>query len=229
MCGKFAAGHLTQRQMAEIIEGYVYPSKPRPDKGVETAQWGYNIKPTNQVPCLTAEPDGLHMTSARWWFVPHWHKGDVKDWKATTFNAKIETAFEKPTFRNSWANQRCLIPAVAYYEWTGPKGAKQPWAIKPQINASHFFFAGLYSDLGDGLKTCTILTRAAEEQLTDIHPRTPVILRESQGADFLHRTVDDDEVIESYGTGWNFDAYKVDKIGVHDDGPELLDPQRSLF
>lgn len=219
--------------MAEIIEGYIYPSKPRPDKDVDAAQWGYNIKPTNQVPCLMLQDDALLMSSARWWFVPEWHRGDVKDWKATTFNAKIETAFEKPTFRNAWASKRCLIPAVAYYEWTGPKGAKQPWAIKPDINGSHFFFAGLYSQLSNGpsasLKTCTILTRAAESQLHEIHPRTPVILRDSQCADWLQGTVEDDEVIESYGTGWTFDAYKVDKIGVHDDGPDLIAPQRSLF
>lgn len=229
MCGKYAAGHLTQKQMAEIIEGYVYPSKPRPDKAADNAHWGYNIKPTNQVPCLHLTGDDLTYSAARWWFVPHGHRGDVSDWKATTFNAKIETAFEKPTFKTAWQSGRCLIPAVAYYEWTGPKGAKQPWAIRPETNRSHFFFAGLYSHLGNGLKTCTILTRASEAQLQDIHARTPVILRDSQCADWLKGSEDDDEVIESYGTGWAFDAYKVEKIGLHDDGPELLEPQRSLF
>ncbi len=223
MCGKFAAGHMTQKQMAEIIEGFVYPTKPKVDTDAPQAVMGDNIRPTNQVPCVTAPGGALTLSSARWWFVPEWQKGDVKDWKATTFNARIEEARNKPTFRGAWRSRRCLMPAQAYYEWSGPKGRKVPWIINPVTNADCFFFAGLYSTLGTGLNTCTMLTRAADSQLQDIHARMPVILRDSQCRDWLDGNCDDDEVIESYGTGWTFDATRIG------DEPKADEVQGSLF
>jgi len=89
--------------------------------------------------------DILRADAARWWFVPHWHRGPAADWKATTFNTKIETAHEKPSFRTAWERGRCIIPASGYYEWTGAKGQKTPWFISPQTNLPVFFFAGLYA------------------------------------------------------------------------------------
>lgn len=69
----------------------------------------YNAKPE-------MEP---HM--ARWWLIPSWHKGEEKDWKATTFNARIEDAKSKPTFRGVWKYGRYLIRAGGYYDWTGER------------------------------------------------------------------------------------------------------------
>ena len=184
---------------------------------------GWNIKPTQQV-MIGALQDGVPLaTSARWWFVPHWHKGEVGDWKATTFNAKVETAREKPTFRIAWSAGRCIVPATGYYEWTGTKGLKQPWFIRPETNAEVFFFAGLMSRLTTGLRTCTILTRAADPEIARLHPRMPVILREPQCRDWLTSSVPDDEVIEEYGTGWSYDTRTVRPFGRDDDGPELIE------
>jgi hypothetical protein len=41
-------------------------------------------------------------------------------------NARSETASERPMFKDSWAQRRCIIPASWYYEWehfTSPGGA----------------------------------------------------------------------------------------------------------
>jgi len=64
----------------------------------------------------------------RWGMIPSWSKSF--DSKYATFNARIETVDEKPTFRNALKNaQRCLIPMAGYYEWSGAKGSKQPFYI----------------------------------------------------------------------------------------------------
>ena len=47
--------------------------------------------------------------------LPHW----AKDQKLArnTFNARSETAHEKPSFRDAWRNrQHCIIPADAFFE-----------------------------------------------------------------------------------------------------------------
>ena len=47
-------------------------------------------------------------------------------------NARSETAFEKPMFRKSMQERRCLLPASGYYEWRRtPSGgkSKQKYAL----------------------------------------------------------------------------------------------------
>lgn len=208
--------------MLKIMRDFLDAPKVETEDAPE-AVTGWNIKPTQQVMIGALNDDIPLATTARWWFVPHWHKGEVGDWKATTFNAKVETAREKPTFRIAWNSGRCIIPATGYYEWTGTKGQKQPWFIRPETNAEVFFFAGLMSRLSTGLRTGTILTRAADPEMTRLHPRMPIILREAQCRDWLTSSVTDDEVIEDYGTGWTYDTHTVRPFGRDDDGPELIE------
>lgn len=223
MCGRFTQGNLTQAQLLDVMRGFL-DGPAEADTDAPSAVTGWNIKPTQQVHMVYARDDDYFASTGRWWFVPHWHKDDVKDWKATTFNAKLETAREKPTFRVAWKAGRCLVPATGYYEWTGPKGKKQPWFIRPDTNAELIFFAGLKSTLKNGLNTCTILTRAAAPALTDIHPRMPVILRESECQDWLTAAEDDAQVVEDLGTDWSYRTHKVAPFGMKDDGSELIEP-----
>ncbi|MFZ1728395.1 MAG: SOS response-associated peptidase [Albidovulum sp.] len=215
MCGRFILGESNWAQYHDALSIISSVS----------GEVSFNIKPTQTVSFAHLRDGSLSAGHARWWFVPHWHRGDVKEWKATTFNAKIETAFEKPTFRAAWTSGRCIVPASGYYEWTGPKAAKQPWFIAPQSNLPVFFFAGLYSTLNDGQCTCTILTRNASEDLQHLHPRMPVMLNSSELLSWLNRSESDQTAIESLGTSWagNIIATPVRPFGIHDDGPELIE------
>ncbi len=40
-------------------------------------------------------------------------------------NARSETATEKPSFRNSAAKRRAIIPANGYYEWMKSEDGKK--------------------------------------------------------------------------------------------------------
>ena len=214
MCGRYILGDSTwaaYHAALSIIE-------PSPKADVS-----YNIKPTQSVNIAFWDDGALKADLARWWFVPRWHRGDVKEWKATTFNARIETAHEKNTFRGAWKTGRCLIPATSYYEWTGPKGKKQPWVINVAQNNPVFFFAGLYSELHDGSKTCSIVTREADPQITELHPRMPVILSGDQMMPWITSEATDAQVWDSFGTGWDFNFHRVAPFGIKDDGPELID------
>lgn len=214
---------MTWAQLHAIQRGFLDAgARIRDDDAPDPVQ-GYNVKPTQQVAIALADGADLVASSARWWFVPRWHRGDVADWKATTFNAKLETAAEKPTFREAWKTGRCLIPARGYYEWTGPKGDKQPWFIAPLTNEPAFFFAGLASRLANGLRTCTLLTRPAAGEIAHIHARMPVMLRDDQVAPWLRHGASDAEIRDAFGTGWKFRAHTVRRFGMKDDGPELIE------
>ena len=216
MCGRFVLGDSNWAQYHDALS-LVDGAKQ---------DISYNIKPTQSVALAFISEGRIKADHARWWFVPHWHKGKVTDWKATTFNARIESAATKPSFRAPWKAGRCIIPASGYYEWTGEKGKKTPWFISPQSNVPIFFFAGLYSRLTDGLMSCSILTRSALSDIQHIHPRTPVMLSADEILPWLNHSASDDEVIDTFGTSWDgrMTYHKVHPFGVKDEGPELIKP-----
>lgn len=142
------------------------------------ARW--NVAPTQEVATIRqdrTEPKrkfGL----MRWGLIPYWAKDIYFGVKA--INAVSETAAEKPAFRDSMKQRRCLIPADGFYEWKliGPK-KKQAFNIG-MADDGLFAFAGLWdrwkNPEGKVIESCTILTTQANALLKDIHSRMPVIL-----------------------------------------------------
>ena len=48
------------------------------------------VRPTQQAPIITTDDaNAVEVWNARWWLIPWFHRGTVKDWKATTFNAPV--------------------------------------------------------------------------------------------------------------------------------------------
>ena len=59
------------------------------------------------------------------------------------FNARIETASSKPTFKEAWKTHRCAIPFSWYYEWRQAGKGKEKMLIQP-VGTTTAYFAGLY-------------------------------------------------------------------------------------
>ena len=91
-------------------------------------------------------------------------------------NARVETAAEKPTFREAWQKHRCVIPVSWYYEWEHDAQGKpgQKYALKP-VNPGPVMLAGLYR-MDQGVPSFVVLTRPAHESVSWMHDRMPVIL-----------------------------------------------------
>jgi putative SOS response-associated peptidase YedK len=97
--------------------------------------------------------------------LPHWAK-DAK-LARNTFNARSETAHEKPSFRDAWRRaQHCIIPAEAIYEpdWRSGKAVATRIAC---ADGEPMGIAGLWSwwrsASGENVHSFTMLTINADE------------------------------------------------------------------
>lgn len=155
------------------------------------------IRPTNDAP-IVRMTDGVPIVSeSRWWLVPWFHKGALKDWKATTFNARAETVATSRAYRDSFKHRRCLVVADGWYEWSGPRDGdenrKQPWLFKPR-DGEPIMFAGIWdrcdtTDQGP-VDSFTIVTQPAGASLNAYHDRAPVILFGYEWARWLDLNAD---------------------------------------
>lgn len=175
MCGRFVIAR-ERDELADFFEV---------EKVIlDTEPVSYNISPTQTIPIIVErEVDGMpsrEMHGARWGLVPSFAK-DLSG--PPLFNARIETALEKPSFREATLTKRCVIPASGYYEWSQGSD-KQPFYIHPPEGV--LGFAGIYWWFRDPLKaqsdpsrwilTCSILTKNSSPELAAIHDRNPVML-----------------------------------------------------
>ncbi len=178
MCGRFYRVDLSWEDFSSAFDLWV-------PEGVDPPEGSYNIAPWQYAPIIRHAPEGedapygaLQMVPALWGLVPSWWKKPLSEKKFSTFNARAETVAEAPTFRGAFRHHRCLVPASGFYEWTGEKGAKQPFAISLR-NRKWFYFAGLWDRAmidGSEVDSFTILTVPANEMMGELHNRMPVIL-----------------------------------------------------
>lgn len=165
-------------------------------------KWGpkFNICPTDTVPALAFDGQKQRkIVPMRWGLHPHWSQDSPLETKfRPLFNARVETAGTKPSFRTPWSRRRALIPVTHWYEWTGEQGGKVPWCITPEAGGITAF-AGLWDrwrvDEGIDLLSCTVLTMASDGPIERLHHRMPVRLPEAQWDHWLDPDVNPDGVI----------------------------------
>lgn len=139
----------------------------------------FNVAPGDEVLAVTTDREGQRRGELlRWGLVPSWSKSPASGLKM--INARVETVAKRPAFRGSLERFRCLIVADGFYEWQRmPDGRKQAFHIS--LGSGELFaFAGLWSIWrapdGSKLRSCTILTTAANAAIAPLHDRMPVIL-----------------------------------------------------
>ena len=221
MCGRFTLT-VDPAESEEAFSDYAFPAHFAPQ---------YNIAPTQ--PILAIPNDGKNKADFfLWGLIPSWAKDASIANKL--INARGETVAEKPSFRGGFKYKRCLILADGFYEWKKLEGgrAKLPHYIYMKDHKP-FAFAGLWDEWnsphGSPLRTCTIITTAPNELMAGLHNRMPVILQQSDYADWLDpspRTPD--------GLLHLVRPYPADKMSAHsvsslvnnpaNDRPELVIP-----
>ena len=201
----------------------------------------YNVAPGDEVLAVTTGRDGSPRGDLlRWGLVPSWAKQPETGLKM--INARVETVTERPAYRRAFERFRCLIIADGFYEWRPTAGGrKQPFHITRE-GGEMFAFAGLWSIWhapdGGTLRTCTILTTAANSAIAPLHDRMPVILAPDAEPRWLDHETTTGEAFEILaGLGAAQTALRPVGLAVNDaryDGPECLEPpvpepQTTLF
>lgn len=190
----------------------------------------YNVAPTKTVPAAVLRHGTRRLVALRWGLVPSW-AADPRI-GSRLINARVETVAEKPAFRAAFARRRCLLPADGYYEWEpGPsaKAPKQPWFLHPTDGAP-LMMAGLYDIWRDAegvpLRTTTVITTDAADDLGHIHDRTPMTLPPAAWAAWLNLETADPLALLTPAVAGRFAAVRVstDVNNVRNNGPELVAP-----
>ncbi|HEY8573976.1 SOS response-associated peptidase [Phenylobacterium sp.] len=137
---------------------------------------------------------GLEPVVGRWGVVPFFHKGPAKAWKFPTNNCRSEEMATKSSFRDCVKARRCIIPATAICEWTGPQGAKTKHLITRADGAPHFL-AGLWASHrweGEETLSYTMVMQETREgdDMRAFHNRQPVFLDAAGAATWLDCTAD---------------------------------------
>ncbi|MCY4528644.1 MAG: SOS response-associated peptidase [Chloroflexi bacterium] len=188
----------------------------------------YNIAPTQNVLTVVGGESrrGGYM---RWGLKPSWAKD--KSMGSRMINARAETVVEKPSFGNALRRRRCLFLADGFYEWQ--KVGKQRIPMRIVMRSSEpFAFAGLWETWrdpqGDVNPSCTIITTSANDTLSPIHNRMPVILPHDLEAFWLDDSVTDPEVLTSVLTPYDdgaMEAYEVSTLvnSARNDGSEVME------
>jgi putative SOS response-associated peptidase YedK len=193
----------------------------------------FNVAPADDVVCVTTTKEGAPRGDIlRWGLVPFWAKDPATGYKM--INARAETISERPAFRDALETRRCLIVADGFYEWEKRPGAKQPFWIT-RADAAPFAFAGLWAlwrppgEDVEPLRTCTIITTAANSALAGIHDRMPVMLadEDAEQAWLAHETPREAALELLAPLASDAVATREVSRAVNDakyDGPHCLDP-----
>lgn len=132
------------------------------------------VRPTDIVPILAPNRNGIRtIFPMRWGF-------KNPDHDSTIFNARVESAGKKPTFKDAWKSHRCIVPASYYFEWEHIKGSNgkiktsDKYIIQP-TGATVTWMCGLYR-IENGYPVFVVLTREPSDSVSFIHDRMPLIL-----------------------------------------------------
>ena len=183
MCGRFSI-YLDELELRERFPNHDISSL----KDLKVS----NFAPTMEMP-IVVESQVVNM---RWGLIPSWSQD--KSFANKLINARGETLLEKPSFKNLVNAQRCIVTSNGFYEWNSQ--TKQPFFIQP-ANTLLMNFCGLHTFWMDAnnqpVNTFTIITTKANQSMSDIHHRMPVILEPGNEQEWLSRKNDFD-VIQNF-------------------------------
>ena len=154
MCGRFTSTATPEELMRLFGVSTVKNLRPR-----------WNVAPSQSVTIITRDGLQNEAVTAKWGLPPTTSKASF------LINARMETAAEKPTFRDAFRLSRCIVPSSGWFEWSAPK---TPWHVQLR-DGDVMGFAGLTFQRSGHLHF-VIMTSAADEKLSEIHHRQPLVI-----------------------------------------------------
>lgn len=199
----------------------------------EQEQYRINAFSFPECPIVTTEQE---LQSFRWGLIPFWTKDEKQtdEIKRMTLNARADTIFSKPSFRESIRSKRCLVPSTGYFEWRHEGDRKIPYYIYLK-DESIFSMAGIYDtwldkSTGEVVNTFSIITTEANELTGYIHNtkhRMPAILSQENEEKWLNPALDKSDIEQLLlpFPADRMEAYIIDSdfLKKSSDDPTILD------
>lgn len=219
MCGRFTVT-VSHKALQDAFPLFDLPEfKPR-----------YNVAPTQQILAVRHEegsdkPKGVFL---RWGLVPSW--ADDLSIGNRLINARADGIAQKPSFRSAFKKRRCLILADGFYEWRKgekPKDPKQPFHIHLK-DRKPFAFAGLWEfwkKEEEPVESCTIITTEANDAISSLHDRMPVILPPSDYARWLDPGPVDPAILLEMLRAYPADQIEMEPVSTTVNNPRNETPQ----
>ena len=225
MCGRFfVEGENENELLSRMIEEA--ERRQQALTGESTIAVG-EVFPGSTVAAMAMGKSGeIGMFPMQWGF----HRSDKR---GLIINTRSETALEKPLFRKSMLERRCLVPCSWYFEWETrdaqqsllenlpsfqmqpegqiPRGKtknqmKIKYAIRPK-SSGIIYLAGIYRyEEAQRLPVLSILTRETAQEISFIHDRMPVIFSDKTHTAWLDRNADPQAVMKLCETNMAYRA-----------------------
>ncbi|MDD4961267.1 MAG: SOS response-associated peptidase [Candidatus Marinimicrobia bacterium] len=182
--------YLSMSKDAQTLKNRFKAEFPREHDFVPAGEFNGFAHP--ELPVISQDhPERLSLF--RWGLVPAWVNDPdrAKVFRSRTLNARSETAFNLPSYRMPIRQQRCLIPADAFYEWEHQGKNKIKYRIR--CKEPVFCFAGVWDLWTDPVthqiwQGFSILTTPANPLIARIHnsrQRMPLILPKKKEEEWL--------------------------------------------
>jgi putative SOS response-associated peptidase YedK len=238
MCGRFSLFTPPDR-----LAG-IFGAECAGDLGGFQPRW--NIGPTSDVLCLTSgeghpvsSPHSRLIDRFRWGLIPSWSKDRSPG--IPLFNARAETIDTKPSFREAFVQRRAAVLADGFLEWHQRAGGRGQPHYFHRADGQPLAFAGLWETwhppaspdgIATSVRSCTIVTTTAGEDIDAIHDRMPVLLEPEALDVWLDpSTTDREELLALLRSGpvGTLVHHPVDpRAGnVRHDDPQIVDPFES--
>jgi putative SOS response-associated peptidase YedK len=223
MCGRYVVTKSVTNLLPDLLDDF----GPLRDR--------YNVAPTDQVPVVRTRNGEHRLTPATWGFRTAW----MTDKQKRPINARIETVNSSGMWRKAFAQSRCIVPALGYYEWTVTPTGKQPHFIHDPDHA--LAMAGVVGVWPDPTKpeddpdrwqvSMAIITRDAHVAPGEVHDRMPACLTPDVYEHWLGDGLSPDELVHllddsSVTVAHELQHYEVsrDVNSVRNEGPQLIQP-----
>lgn len=182
----------------------------------------YHVNAFNYPKCpIITESDEIQVFN--WGVIPFWTKDEknAEEIKRMTLNARADTIFEKPSFREPIMKKRCIIPSTGYFEWRHEGKKKIPYFIflkdEPIFSMAGIYDSWLDKKTGEVKQTFSIITTDANPLTDYIHNtkhRMPAILLKEEENRWLDSSLSKTEIDSLLNP---YEADKMDAYIVEND------------
>jgi putative SOS response-associated peptidase YedK len=148
----------------------------------------YNVGRGDVMPIVVNRGGAYHLEQASWGLVPAW----AQDTSRPFITAHAATVAERPSSKQAFRSQRCLVPATSFFGIDTAADRRGAYLFR-LVDESITSLAGIYDAWrgpdGTELNSFAIITCAANELVSPISDVMPVILRRGSSPSLLRRCV----------------------------------------